>query len=589
MAGKPTPAFFVVLGIVVLGLVGFAIYRSMDVIAPNAKTANQKHNNGGTIDPSEVGQGVNKGDAPEAQDSVGITTVQEYQFKPSERLPPVQGTAAYKPLQDNTVRFALNVWAGWAPIIHANNGFKANKVWKTPEGKEFKVELVLSDDPVQMRTAYVTGDVHIGWATLDMLPLFMDGFVKPDGSPIDSRVMPRIYQQVDWSNGGDGIVVRDDIKTVDDLRGKQIVLADNSPSQYFVLNMLVAGGVQPQEVNFVYTQTAFEAAAAFNARKEISAAVSWAPDIYNLEKVKGNRMLVTTLTANKLIADVWFARADFAKENPDIIEGLVRGIFDGMVELKSDATRQSVAQLMAEGFSLPASDMLSMLGDAHSTNWAENYQFFVNKNNPTNFERVWNQAYYLYRRIGKIANQPIRFDQVMDFSIINKLGKEEKYASQVDEYTVQFVPKSTSEVRGAEEILTNTVVIHFFPNSFDLRKKVTVREGNKDIERAYDPNVEFVLDEIGKLAGQFGTARIVIEGHTDSSMKGQIPASLVKQLSNDRASAVKEALVNKFSLDPNQFNVEGMGWDHPAEPDDPKNQAKNRRVEIKVYPAEATQ
>ena len=49
--------------------------------------------------------------------------------------------------------------------------------------------------------------------------------------------------------------------------------------------------------------------------------MSWAPDIYNLEKVKGNRMLVTTSTANKLIADVWFARADFAKDNPDIIEG----------------------------------------------------------------------------------------------------------------------------------------------------------------------------------------------------------------------------------------------------------------------------
>ena len=41
-------------------------------------------------------------------------------------------------------------------------------------------------------------------------------------------------------------------------------------------------------------------------------------------------MLVTTPTANKLIADVWFARADFAKDNPDIIEGIVRGIFDAM-------------------------------------------------------------------------------------------------------------------------------------------------------------------------------------------------------------------------------------------------------------------
>ena len=61
-------------------------------------------------------------------------------------------------------RFALNVWAGWAPIILANDGFKAGKVWKTPDGKEFKVELVLIDNPVEMRDAYAAGDVHIGWA-----------------------------------------------------------------------------------------------------------------------------------------------------------------------------------------------------------------------------------------------------------------------------------------------------------------------------------------------------------------------------------------------------------------------------------------
>ncbi len=586
MAGKPTPAFFGVLGLVVCGLIGFAVYRYLDK-AP-VEVAKKTTSTDDNIDPSKLGQPP-KGEGPEAQGSTGITTVKEYEFKPSERLPAVKGTAAYKPLQDNTVRFALNVWAGWAPIILANEGFKAGKVWKTPDGKDFKVELVLIDDPVSMRDAYASGDVHIGWATLDMVPLFIDGFVNADGSPKDSRVMPRIFQQIDWSNGGDGIVVRENIRTVDDLRGKQIVLAENSPSQYFLLNMLVAGGVQPSEAKFVFTADAFQAATAFNARQEISGVVSWAPDIYNLEKVKGNRMLVTTQTANKLIADVWFARADFAQENSGIIEGLVRGIFDGMTELKSDSAKQTVAQLMAEGYSLPASDALSMLGDAHSTNWAENYQFFVNKNNPTNFERVWNQAYYLYRRIGKIKSQPVRFDQVMDFSFINKLGKEEKYSAQVDEYAVQFVPKSTSEVRGAEEILTNTVVIHFFPNSFDLYKKVTVREGNKDVDRAYDPNVDLILEEIAKLSGQFGTARIVIEGHTDSSMKGQIPPSLVKQLSADRAGAVKTALVNKFQLDPNKFNVAGMGWDVPADSGDSNNQAKNRRVEIKVYPAEAAQ
>jgi NitT/TauT family transport system substrate-binding protein len=415
----------------------------------------------------------------------------------------------------------------------------------------------------------------------------MEGFVDKQGKPRDTRVMPRIYQQIDWSNGGDGIVVRENVKTIADVRGKKLVLAQNSPSHYFALNMLVAGGVQPSEVQMVFTEDAFQAAAAFNAQKDMAGCVSWAPDIYNLEKARGNRMLVTTSQANKLIADVWFARADFAKDHPAIVEGMVRGIFDAMAQMKDETQRKHAAELMGKGYNIPPAEAASMLGDAHSTNWAENYQFFLNQNNPTNFERVWNQAYYLYRRIGSITHQPVPFDQVMDYSVIQKLGQEEPYKSQKDEYRIQLAPKTVTEIRGAEsEILTNTVVIRFAPNSWDLHKMVTRKVDGKDVEQLVDPNVDLVLEEIAKLAGQFGAARIIIEGHTDGSMRGQVPATLVKELSLNRANAVKEALVQKYSVDPNRVNADGVGWDRPADAADPENHAKNRRVEVKVFSAE---
>lgn len=566
--GNPKPAFYLAVFLVVVVLVGLGLWRFGAL--PGSK--------GGRIDKEELSQGV------EAPDSGGITTAKQYTYVPAQKLPPVQGISSYKPMADRTVRFAMNVWAGWAPIIYANNGFKAGKVWKAPNGKDFKVELTLIDDPIAMRDAYAAGNVHIGWGTLDMVPLFLESLRR------DSRVMPRVYQQVDWSNGGDGIVVRENIKTVSDLRGKTLVLAQNSPSHFFALNALINAGVQPAEVNFKFTQDAFQAAAAFNADKSIAGCVSWAPDIYNLSKVKGNRMLVNTSTANKLIADVWFARADFAKDNPDVIEGLARGIFDAMQALKDQPNKQTVAKLMAAGYSIPETDALNMLGDAHSTNHAENRDFFLNQNNPTNFERTWNTAYFLYKRIGAVGDK-VDFDQVMDFSVIQKLGSEPKYAGQKNEYDVQFAPASATTVKGeSEEILTKTVVVHFFPNSWDLSKKVTKTEDGKTKDELYDPNVGFVVEEVGKLAGQYGAARIVIEGHTDSSMKGQVPESSVQELSTYRANAVKEAIVRKFpSLQPNQFSTAGIGWGRPADPADPLNQAKNRRVEIKVFPLEAAQ
>ncbi len=565
--GNPKPAFYLAVLVVVLALVGLALWRFGAL--PGGKGLS-------LISKEELAGGL------EAPDSAGITTAKEYTFVPAQKLPPVQGISSYKPMEDRTVRFAMNVWAGWAPIIFANNGFKAGKLWKSPGGKDFKVELTLIDDPVAMRDAYAAGSVHIGWATLDMVPLFLESLRK------DSRVMPRIYQQVDWSNGGDGIVVREAVKTVADLRGKTLVLAQNSPSHYFALNALINAGVQPAEVSFKFTQDAFQAAAAFNADKSIAGAVSWAPDIYNLANVKGNRLLVTTATANKLIADVWFARADFAKDHPDIMEGLVRGIFDAMEDLKAQPNKQAVAKLMAAGYSIPETDALNMLGDAHSTNFAENREFFLNQNNPTNFERTYNTAFRLYKGIGAVSDK-IEFDQVMDFSIIRRLEKEPKYANQKNEYDVQFAPAAASAIQSEQdEILTKTIVIHFYPNSWDLMKKVTKTVNGKTVEEMYDPNVTFVVEEVGKLAGQYGAARIVVEGHTDASMKGMVPETAVLELSANRANAVKEAIVRKFpSLQANQFSATGVGWSRPADPRDPLNHAKNRRVEIKVYPLEA--
>lgn len=592
--GGPKPGFYVVLFLVAAGLV---VYGLRDTLfpkggqpgpsAPAPITADDLQNATQNQPPSPAAAGDS---APEAPDSSQLTTVKEYAYVPSDKLPPVQGVSNYSPLADRTVKFSLNVWAGWAPIILFNEGKGPGKLWKTPGGQDFKVELVLIDDPVAMRDAYASGQVHIGWGTLDMVPLFMEELQK------DSRLQPRIYQQVDWSNGGDGIVVRrshckdPQHPSISDLRGKTVVLAQNSPSQFFVLNALISGGVQPAEVNFVYTQDAFQAAAAFNTNKEIAACVSWAPDIYNLTKIQDNHLLVTTATANKLIADVWFARADFAKDHPDICEGLVRGIFDGMELLKTDEGRQKAATFMSKLYNIPADECMGMLGDAHSTNYSENRDFFLNQNNPTNFERTWNTANYLYRHIGKIS-RPVSFDTVMDFSVLQKLASEPVYASSKNEYQVQFTPKTVQSIKAESgEILTKVVMVHFFPNSYDLYKKVTVNEDGKEIERLYDPNVEMVLEEIGKLAGQYGAARIVIEGHADSSMKGSVPGSLVKELSQNRANAVKEALLKKFpSFDPRQFSVAGMGWDVPSDSTDPLNHAKNRRVEVKVYPLESVQ
>src|SRR5258707_8037135 len=126
--GQPRPAFYVAVLLVVLGLVGLALWR-YGAIMPGRQD--------GRISSEELKQ--MKGGA-EAPDSSGITTVKEYKYVASAKLPAVKGISNYTPMADRTVRFAINVWAGWSPIIFANNGFKTGQGWKVPRGKGFKLQ-----------------------------------------------------------------------------------------------------------------------------------------------------------------------------------------------------------------------------------------------------------------------------------------------------------------------------------------------------------------------------------------------------------------------------------------------------------------
>jgi NitT/TauT family transport system substrate-binding protein len=495
----------------------------------------------------------------------------------------VQGVSNYK-WDDaaKVVEFPINVWIGWLPIVAANGGFAPNEESIFFKDHGFKVNLKLIDDPVVARDAFAAGESHVLWGTLDMMVLFAPELMK------DSRTAPRIVQQIDWSNGGDGIVVRGDVRSVQDLRGKTIVYAQNSPSQYFVNNLLINAGVQPSEVNHRYTATAFEAAAAFVADKSIDACVSWAPDIYNIpERVQGTRILTTTAEANKLIADVWAVRADFAKDHPEIVRGLVEGIFKAMEQLKDDTFKARAFQWMAEGYGMPVDEVQAMEADAHATNFAENKSFFLNANEPANFERTWKNISFVYRELGLI-DSPQRFDEVMDFSHLKALDQAGTFAHQRDEYRTAFVPTSYSKVRAEAPILTQTIRINFYPNSANLYEP-----RHDDLDRPipntlYDPTVDATLEKVGRLAGQYERAVIAVVGHTDASMQGQgVRFEDVQQLSLDRANAVKKALVEKFDFEPAKFVIQGEGWNVPADAQDPDNHALNRRVEISVYPPEA--
>lgn len=585
----PTPLGKAVMLILILGCIAAAVVsfkpELKDKIWPSKSSS-------GDSSAQKSGSSASPGSTPsssssakkvvEAPDTNTVTTVKEYTYVPTQTLPPVSGVSGYKwDEKERIVNFPINVWSGWLPIIAANNGFAPNTDSIFYKKYGFKVNLKLIDDPVAARDSFASGESHILWGTLDILALFAPGLMK------DSRTSPRIYQIIDWSSGGDGIVVRSNIHNVKQLEGKTIVYAQNSPSQYFVSTLLMNAGIPFNKVNHKYTSTAFEAAAAFVADKSIHACVSWAPDIYTIpEKIAGTKILTTSAEANRLIADSWAARADFAKDHPDIIEGLVAGIFEGMSLLKkSETTKTKAFGLMAEGYGMNVEDVKAMEADAFITNFAENKNFFLNKNSPTNFERTWKNINQVYRTLGNIGT-PTRFDEVVDFSVIQKFDKENKFPEQKEIQVSNFVATSYKKISAEAPVLTQTVRINFYPNSDNIFEPEHDEFGNAVPNTRYDPTVDATLEKIARMVGQYDRAQIAIVGHSDSSMKGKVPERAVKDLSLDRARSVAKALSKNYKFPDNKFIIEGKGWNEPADSNDPRNQALNRRVEVQVFTPE---
>lgn len=497
-------------------------------------------------------------------------------------IPPVAGTSDYDKTLKNgkfVVQFPINVWPGWAPIIVANRGMEANDESLFYKKYGFYVKLSIVDDPVKARDLFASGHSHILWGTLDMMALFAPELSK------DSRTTPVICQQVDWSGGGDGIVVRGDIKNINDFRpvdGKRrkVVLAQNSPSHYLIMSLLLDAGIDPATVDFKWAGDAPAAAKIFVQDKSFDAFVGWSPDIYTVsEGVPGTRLVVSTSSANHLIADVWATRNDFYRDHPDIVANLTRGIFEGMDMVRKDPV--AAAKFLASAYNLPSGDCENMIGkdggistgDAHLANYRENVNFFLDPFNPSNFEIVWNRASTIYKSLG-VIDTVVSPSKVKASPVLAKMSEEYKDVADLSQPT--FKPGAifkTAEATSAE-ILTKSIILTFEPNSSNLNTN-------------YDKGIPTLLEEVGKLAGSFGNAYIVIEGNTDASRKGIVPGDLVRQLSYERAGAVKKALLEKYKFNPDKFKVIGNGWDNPlpglTDSSNPDNNKKNRRVEIKVF------
>ncbi|MBK8392583.1 MAG: OmpA family protein [Saprospiraceae bacterium] len=459
----------------------------------------------------------------------------------------------------NTIKVQLVSWGGYAPGLYFNEGAAENANSRFFKEYGFKVDFKLENDLINALNGWTADQYDVIVQTADAFPLYTSA------DDINS-LAPKAFMQVDWSRGGDAIIVKRGINKINDLKGKRIAVAVPSPAQTLVISSLAAAGLNYSDVSVVKTTDNIKAAELFKSN-DVDAAVVWSPDdILSTQAVPGSKILLTTKDQSHIIADIFFAKESYLNANKDKIQKFYEGWMKGLVELQQPNNYDKAAKYLGELNGVSPDDAKGMMQNVYWTNHGDNMNFFGL--NPS-YKGVKGQE--LYEKMSK------KFVETGDAEKIAPSWRSAIWTGAVTGANTALTgaaygsekPKvftaNASDVT-AEAISTKPVSINFESGQFVLSE-----------------NAKTIIDlQFAEVAKTFGNSKIRIEGNTDNV--GSKNSNLT--LSQKRAKSVADYLQKEYGMDPKKFVVVGNGPDKPVDGCEsnatPDCKAKNRRTEFQL-------
>ena len=383
---------------------------------------------------------------------------------------------------------ALNTWVGFAPGVYYNEGLLPTEKSRF----EYPVQFIIMDNFDDSRTAWKDNRVNVICNTADVLPTEIPSMMDFE---------PKVFMQIDWSRGGDKIIVRPGINSISDLRGKTVAVALNSPSQTLIIRALESGGILYDDLKIKSMATALDAAAAFKSG-QVDVAIVWSPDDEDcLASVPNSKVLISTKEAAYCIADIFYAKAEFIRTHQNELNRFVAGWLEAASELNTDVSARTKAQkLMATYFNVPEAVM--NLDNARFCTYGDNENFFNLL--PTQCDCVKGEDLYTkmaqaFNRIGLAPDNVPSWRSITDISILTSLKSNFSGAMHESEQGIKF-SAPVDKMKTVPAIATKRITINFATGLYVLTDEA-----------------KYIIDkEFGPIARSFAGYRVRIEGNTDN-------------------------------------------------------------------------
>jgi taurine transport system substrate-binding protein len=165
----------------------------------------------------------------------------------------------------------------------------------------------------------------------------------------------------------EGIVAKDEIKSVKDLKGKKLAVTFASSAHVLVLDILEQNGLKPKGDVTLINLKVSEMPAAFKSG-EVDACALWTPMFNKLLNMEGTHLLVddTRFSLFKEYGlgpgpDLLVVRKAFAEEYPNTTKAFVKGYFEAVELLKNKP--EECAKVLVKLTNLSMEDQMAVLKD----------------------------------------------------------------------------------------------------------------------------------------------------------------------------------------------------------------------------------
>lgn len=165
----------------------------------------------------------------------------------------------------------------------------------------------------------------------------------------------------------EGIIAREGIKTLADLKGKRIAAPFASSAHVLVLDILEQQGLDPEKDLTLLNLKVNEMPAAMGSG-EIDACAAWTPHFNKLLNMPGNHLLVndTEFSLYKKYKlgpgpDLLVVRTEFAQKYPNTSKAFVKGYFEAVDMLINEP--EECAKVLMKLTNLSMEDQMTVLND----------------------------------------------------------------------------------------------------------------------------------------------------------------------------------------------------------------------------------